>query len=146
MLKTSELISVCTAIDPDNQSAGTVTSTYVKLDKFVNYLAVFQAGVLASTNTTVFSIVQATDGSGTGVKAITGKTATTLTEAGTDSDKQVIIALNPHELDLAGGFYWVALRSVTATAAGYVSGVLLGINPNYTPASAYDATTVDEVL
>lgn len=146
MVKQHELISVVAALNPISQSAGTTVSSYIKADKFNAYLAVFQVGTLATNNTTDFSLVQATDASGTGVKAITGKAATQLTQAGTDSDKQVIISLLPHELDLANSFQYVALKSVTATAAGLVSGVLLGVGAKRTPASLSDATTVDEIV
>lgn len=144
MRKAYEYGQIISAIDPDNQSAGTVTGDWVKADKFSRYFAVFQCGALTTNNTTDFTIQQATDGSGTSAKAL--KSATQLTEAGTDSDKQVILSFEPSELDLAGGFFWVAIRAVTATAAGYVSAVLLGLDPIYGYNTANDLASVDEIV
>lgn len=139
-----ERILLLSSIDPDNQSAGTVTGDYVKADDFLQYLAVFNAGVLTTNNTTDFSVVQAQDGSGTNAKAL--KAATQLTQAGTDSDKQVVISFDATELDLANGFYWVAVRAVTATAAGYVCANLFGIDPIYGYDAALDLASVDEIV
>ena len=144
MRKPTENILLLSSIDPDNQSAGTVNGDYVKADKFDQYLAVFNIGVMTSTGTCIFSVTQSTDASGTGAKAV--KTATTLTEAGTDSDKQVLIGVDVSDLDLAGGFFWIAPRAITAVAASYVSGALIGINPKYGVDTTGDLSTVDEIL
>lgn len=144
MNKAYEEIQILSTIDPDNQSAGTVTGDWIKCDKHSKYLCVFLAGVLTTNNTTDFTIQQATDNSGTGAKAL--KTATQLTEAGTDSDKQVILSFEPSELDVDNGFYWVAPRAVTATAAGYVSAALLGICPIYGYNTSNDLSSVDEIV
>lgn len=142
--KTTEKAALLSTIDPDNQSAGTVTGDWVKCDNFDQFLAIFLIGVMTSTGTCIFSVQQATDASGTGAKAV--KTATTLTEAGTDSDKQVLIGVDASDLDLAGGFFWIAPRAITAVAASYVSGALIGINPTYGVNTSGDLSTVDEIL
>ena len=144
MKKPYEFAQVLSVIDPDNQSASTVTGDWVKADKFQSYLALFNIGIMASTGTCVFSVQQATDASGTGAKAI--KTATTLTEAGTDSDKQVVISFDSSDMDTAGGFLWFAPRCLTATAASYVSAVIVGINPIYGYDMANDLSSVDEIV
>lgn len=139
--KVTESVQLLSTIDPDNQSAGTVTGDWVKANDFLQYLGVFLIGVMTSNGTCIFSIQQATASDGTGAKAV--KTATTLTEAGTDSDKQVMIGCTVDDLDLAGGFLWIAPRVVTATAASYVSAALLGVNPVYGKNS--DLASVDEI-
>jgi hypothetical protein len=139
-----EMIQLLSSIDPDNQSAGTVTGDYVKADDFLQYMAVFNAGVLTSNNTTDFSVVQATDGSGTGAKEL--KAATQLTQAGTDSDKQVIISFDASDMDTVNGFLWFAPRVVTATAAGYVCANVFGINPIYGYNTDTDLSSVDEIV
>lgn len=144
MQKTTEYISLLSSIDPDNQSAGTVDGDYVKADEFDQYLAVFNVGVMTSSGTCVFSVTQSTDASGTGVKAV--KTATTLTQAGADSDKQVLISVKDSDMDIAGGFLWLNIRAVTATAASYVCGNLFGVNPKYGFNAGDDLSTVDEIL
>lgn len=142
-VRAHEQIQVVSVIDPDNQSAGTVTGDWAAAKDYVRFLAVFLAGVLASNNTTDFSVVQAQDGSGTNAKAL--KAATQLTQAGTDSDKQVVISFRPEDLDLANGYTHVAVRATTATAAAYVSCVLLGVDPVYGYNAANDLASVDEV-
>lgn len=144
MNKTTEEILLLSAIDPDNQSAGTVTGDWVKCDEYDQYLAVFNVGVMTSTGTCIFSVQQATDGSGTGAKAV--KTATTLTEADTDSDKQVLMSIKDSDLDLAGGFLWIAPRAVTATAASYVCANIFGVTPKFGFNTSDDLSTVDEIL
>jgi len=144
MRKPTENILLLSSIDPDNQSAGTVNGDYVKADKFDQYLAVFNVGVMTSTGTCIFSVTQSTDASGTGAKAV--KTATTLTEAGTDSDKQVMISIKDSDMDIAGGFLWLNIRAVTAVAASYVCGNLFGINPKFGADTTIDLSTVDEIL
>ena len=145
MEKPTETVAVLSTIDPDNQAAAaTVTGDWVKCDKFDQYLAIFLAGVMATSATCIFSVQQATDGSGTAAKAV--KTATTLTQAGTDADKQVAIGILKSELDLAGGFYWIAPRAVVAVDTVYVSAVLVGITPTYGVDTTGDLSTVDEIL
>lgn len=144
MNRTTEEILLVSAIDPDNQSANTVTGDWVKADEYDQYLAVFNVGVMTSTGTCIFSVQQATDGSGSGAKAV--KTATTLTEAGTDSDKQVLMSIKDSDLDLAGGFLWIAPRAVTAVAASYVCANLFGVTPKYGFNVSDDLSSVDEIL
>lgn len=144
MQKPTEDIMLLSAIDPDNQSASTATGDWVKADKFDQYLAVFNIGVMTSTGTCIFSVQQATDASGTSAKAV--KTATTLTEAGTDSDKQVLMSIKDSDLDVAGGFLWIAPRVVTAVAASYVCANILGVNPKFGVDTTIDLSSVDEIL
>lgn len=144
MVKPTEEILLLSSIDPDNQSAGTVTGDWVKCDKFDQYLAVFNIGVMTSTGTCIFSVQQATDNSGTSAKAV--KTATTLTEAGTDSDKQVLMSIKDSDLDIAGGFLWIAPRAVTATAASYVCANIFGVSPKFGVDTTIDLSSVDEIL
>ena len=144
MKKPYEFAQVLSTIDPDNQSASTVTGDWIKADKFEGYLALFNIGVMASTGTCIFSVQQATDASGTGAKEV--KTATTLTQADTDSDKQVVISFDSSDMDTTGGFLWFAPRALTATAASYVSAVIVGINPVYGYDTGNDLSSVDEIV
>jgi hypothetical protein len=140
----SERISIVSVIDPDDQAAGTVTGDWVKADDFLQYMALLNVGVMTTSGTLVFSVQQATDGTGTAAKAV--KTATTLTEAGSDDDKQVIINIDPDELDLAGGFLWIAPRIVTAVDASLCSATLLGLDPVFGYDAAKDLASVDEIV
>lgn len=144
--KPSELAAVVACIDPDAYTAAAYTSDYVDMQDFQQVMAVLQVGTMATNSTVDFKLVQATDSSGTGVKDISGKAATQLTEAGSDSDKQVILQARGDELDVAGGFRYVAAIMTVATAASDAGAVLLGFGPQHGPASDYDLASVDEIV
>lgn len=139
----SEYCAILAAVDP--QSASTAqSSAYVSVGKFHKIGAYIQTGAIASTGTFDAKLQQATDASGTGVKDITGKAITQL--ADTADDKQVIINLDPAELDLANGFTFVRLTITPATAASLLSGLLLGFDPRFAPASDNDASSVVQIV
>lgn len=131
-------------IDPDAYAASTVTSGWVHMGTYEAIQAIVMAGTLGSSATLDAKLEQATDGSGTGAKDISGKAITQLTQAGTDSDKQAIINCRANELDVANGFDYVRLSMTVGTATSDAGGLVLGHNPRYAPAT--DATTVDEVV
>jgi hypothetical protein len=79
-------------------------------------------------------------------KAITGKAGTQLTQAGTDSDKQVLINVRSDDLDIANDFTHVALPAIVAVATSDVGGVVLGLDPKYGAASDNDLASVDEIV
>ena len=143
-LKPSDKATVLARIDPDAAGAGTVSTIYVKASDFHQLLAIVQAGDLGASATVDAKLRQATDSSGTGVKDITGATITQLTQAGTDSDKIVLINLDPNKLDVEGGFDYVKLDITVAVAASEIAGLLLGFEPRYGVAAHIAA--VDEVL
>lgn len=135
---------VAATIDPDAYTAAAYTSDYVSMADFETMMAIVMVGTMASTSTVDAKLVQATDSGGTGVKDITGKAITQLTEAGTDSDKQAIINCRSDELDVAGGFTHVALVMTVGTAASDAGAILLGFDARYQPAT--DLASVDEVI
>lgn len=151
----SERAAVLATIDPDNYSDGTQTSDWADMSKFETAMAIAMTGTIAgaATNGTVnFKLQQATSSGGAGAKDITGKAITALTEDGTDSDKQAIINVRGEELDVDGGFRYVAMVATlldagSPTEATYDFGaVLLGFDPRYGPASDNDLASVDEIV
>ena len=144
--KPAEMVALISALDPASLTANTYYSDWVLADDFEQWMGIALVGAIATNGTCDIALVQATDGSGTGVKDITGKAATQLTQAGTDSNKQVVLQARTDELDLAGGFRYIAIEVVTATAATIAGACLLGFNPTYGPASGYDVASVDEIV
>ena len=144
--KPSEMVAVVATIDPDANTAQAYTSDWVNMKDWEQVLAIVMAGDLGSSATLDAKLQQATDGSGTSAKDITGKAITQLTQAGTDSDKQALIQARADELDVAGGFTHVALVMTVGTATSDSGAVLLGLNPTYGPASDYDLASVDEIV
>lgn len=145
--KPSDFICVAGAIDPQsNAAAATKTSDYVDMAQFNSMLAVLNVGAITSTGKVDAKLVQAKDSSGTDKKDISGKAITQLTEAGTDSNKQIEINLFAEELDTANGFRYVALEVTNTTAAALVSAVILGAAGRYDPASDSNVSSVDEIV
>ena len=144
--KPSEMIGVVGNIDPDAYAAGTVTTGWIAAKDFQSFVAIVQAGDLGASATLDALLQQASDGSGTGAKAITGKAITQLTQAGTDSNKQVLINLTQGDLDFNNGFRFVRLSVTLGTAGADFGAVVLGLNPRYGDATSGDAATVDEAV
>lgn len=142
----SDISAVVGVIDPDATAAGTVATGWVEAANFHSFLGVVLAGTLGSSATVDAKIEQATDGSGTGAKDLSGSSITQLTQAGTDSDKQALIQFRPEDLDVDNSFTHVRLSITVATATSDAGGVLMGFGPRYGPASDSDASTVDEIV
>lgn len=138
--------AVAATIDPDVYTAAAYSSDWVDMATFESIMAVVMAGTLGTSATLDAKLQQATDGSGTGVKDITGKAITQLTEAGTDSDKQAIINCRSDELDVNNGFTHVRLTMTVAVATSDAGAIVLGLDPRYGPASDNDLATVDEIV
>lgn len=117
----------------DSLAAGTHSTAYVSLKNYHRAVAVIDVGDMVASSTADFSIVQASDTSGTGVKAITGKAATQLTQAGGDGNEIVCIELRTEELDVNGGFECVAIKAVIGTDAVEYSAILYGCISAYMP-------------
>lgn len=143
----TDLIAVAAMIDPDATAAGAVSSGWVSLASFNTLMAVVMAGTLGASATIDAKIEQATDASGTGVKDVTGKAITQMTQAGTDqSDTQAIIEVDGEDLDVDNDFSHVRLTITVGTATSDVGGMILGIDPRYAPASDLDAASVGEII
>lgn len=137
--------AVAGTIDPSTGAAGNYTSDWVALAKGDSALAVLMVGTMGTSSTVDFKLKQATDGSGTGAKDIAGKVATQLTQGGGDSNKQVVIEVDASELDLAGGYGYIAARVTVGTAATPFGVVLFRRNYNK-PASGDMLTSVAQIV
>jgi len=140
----SQKAVIAATIDPDVLTATTHDSDWVDMGLFEQIQAIIMVGTLGSSATVDAILQQATDSSGTGVKAITGKAITQLTDAGSDSDKQAVINCRSEELDVANAFTHVRLRITVATASSDGAGLILGHSARYQiPA---DLASVDEIV
>lgn len=143
----SEVAAVVGVIDPDAYAASTVVSAFVDMKNFDQVLAIVSAGTLTASSTLDAKLEQATDAAGTGVKDVTGKAITQLTQAGGDSDKQALINLRAEETDIEGGFSFVRLSmTLTAGTGGDAGGLLLGMGASYGPANDFDLASVAEIV
>lgn len=142
----SNEVAVVATIDPDAYTAAAYVSDYVNMADYERIMAVVMAGTLGTSATLDAKLVQATDSSGTGVKDVTGKAITQMTQAGTDSDKQAVINCRREDLDYNNGFEFVALSITIGTATSDAGGVVLGVDARYGPASGNDLASVDEIV
>lgn len=142
----SECAGVVATIDPDAYTAATYTSDWVDMENYEQVLAIVMAGELGSSATLNAKLQQATDGSGTDAKDITGKAITALTQAGSDSNKQALINVRADELDVTNSFTHVALVMTVGTATSDAGAVLLGFQAHYDTANASDLASVDEIV
>lgn len=132
-------------IDPDLNTAGTLTTGWINMGLYESIQAIIMAGALGTNATLDAKLEQASDGSGTGAKDISGKAITQLTQAGTDeSDKQAIINCRSDELDVNNGFSYVRLSMTVAVASSDSAGLVLGHHARYQPAT--DIASVAEVV
>jgi hypothetical protein len=145
--KPSEAAAVLARLDPVSQGAATVTTGWVAVKDWHRLLAILMVGALGASATVDAKIQQASDGSGTGAKDLTtAKSITQLTQAGTDSNKQVLINVEPDDLDLDNSFTHIRLSVTVATAACLIAALILGFNARFGSASDQDAATVDEIV
>lgn len=142
----SELVAVLGTIDPDAYAASTVMSDYADCGKFGKLMAIIEVGDLGVSATIDAKLRQAQDSSGTGVKDITGKAITQLTQAGGDDNKQAIIEVDAAELDVENGFEFVQISMTIGVAASDCGAILLGFEPRFGPASGDDLASVDEIV
>lgn len=142
----SQQAAVVGVIDPDAYAAGTVTTGWISMATFEAIQAIVMAGDLGASATLDAKLEQATDGSGTGAKDITGKAITQLTQAGTDSNKQAVINLFAAELDVANSFTHARLSMTVAVATSDAGAIVMGHLPHYGPASDNDLASVDEIV
>lgn len=143
----SEAAAVVATIDPDAYTAATTVSDYADMGLFERVMIIISVGTMASTATLDAVVKQATTSAGAGAKNLTtSKAITQLTQAGGDSDKQVIINVLAEDLDMANNFDHCAISVTGATAASDYGVVVLGFNPRYAPASDNDLASVDEIV
>lgn len=145
-LNPSARTSVVGVIDPDAYAASTVTTGWIDMQDWFSVLGVLMAGDIVSTGTIDAKFQQATDDAGAGAKDVTGSAITQLTQAGTDSNKQVLINLQQGDLDFNNSFRFVRLSATLGTAGADFGAVVIGLDRRYGAATDGDATTVDEVV
>lgn len=145
-ISAADLAAIVGVIDPDATAAGTVTTSWIDMAQWQEVLGIVTAGTLGASATLDAKFQQATDDSGTAVKDVAGAEITQLTQAGSDSDKQALIAMSAGKLDVDGGFTHVRLSMTVAVATSDAGGLVLGLCPRYLAASANDLDSVAEIV
>ena len=143
--KGSEELSILATIDPISQGAGTVTTGWVALSNFHALLATIETGVMGASGTLDAKIQQAQDNVGTGVKDVPTKAIVQILKAVGDN-KQAFINMKPEDLDNINGFGFVRLSITVGVAASLVAGKLIGVNPRYAAADAFNQAGVVQII
>ena len=121
-----------------------VFTTYVSLQNYHRAVIIIHTGVMAGTSTIDAVVHQATVVAGTDGKHLTtSKAITQLTQAGGDSNKDVAIEVQTEELDVDGGFYFIALGYTVGAAASIMSIEIYGLEPRFKPVPT---TAWDEIV
>ena len=128
-------------VDPDAMTAGTDGTDIIDMKYWDEVAFVLQVGEMQATSTVDF-LIQASASSDMSSPA-TIRSATQLTAAGSDDDKQVILTVRGAEL-AADGYRYVRGKITVGTAASDVAVVALG-RGTYKPASDFDIASVDEI-
>jgi hypothetical protein len=137
--------AVISCIDPDAYTAseyntyGTENDT-IDMTLWSEVMFILMAGTLGSSATLNMDIES---GSANGTFGNTVKSITQLTQAGSDSDKQVVVCVKSEELT-AGDRYLNA--EVTLGTATSDFGLLVLGRARHKPASGSDLASVDEIV
>jgi hypothetical protein len=111
----------------DSQAIGTHNSACVSLQNYHRAWLVLDVGDMGVGATLDAGLQQATSTACAGVKAIAGKTITTLTQAGGDGNDLVCIELQTEELDVDNAFDCVRFYVTIAGADVEYSAILYGL-------------------
>lgn len=143
-VKPSQRVTLLDAKDPVSQGIATVTTAWLDARDFESFMALLATGAMTAASTVDAKLEQATSSGGAGAKDVAGKAITQLTQAGADSNKQVVINLKADDLDVQGGFRYFRLSITVAAAASLLFAAVFGLDARYQPATP--DTTVDEVV
>jgi hypothetical protein len=139
-----EMLALVAVVDPDAYGTGTQGGDVIDMSKHARILATLAAGTLGSGATLKMGVYGCTS-TGTAPVLITGKETTTLTEAGTDSDKQARIEVTAEEVKAQGYRYVKIICTLTAATSDYGAWVDAD-HSRYHPASELDLASVDEIV
>ena len=142
----SERLAVVATVDPDVLTAAAHTTDEIDMQKWERVLFIIQAGTLGSSATLDFVVNGgASSNAGSHSTAITGTAITQLTQAGSDSDKQVLVEVSAEQVASQGLRYIEGVATVgTASSDGAI--IVLGLHKDYSTAADYDLATVDEII
>jgi len=140
----AETVAIIATIDPDAYGTGDQNTDAIDMRYWREVAFVVMAGDLGSSATLDFVVNGDTASGGSYATAITGKSITQLTQAGTDSDKQVVVRVTAEEVAAQSLRYIRGTMSIGA-ASSDCAVVVLGYGARYQPAENFDLATVDEI-
>lgn len=139
----TEQVAFLDKLDPDSYDAAVYDTGFNSLRDYHRAAVVLIVGDMAATATLDMDIEQATTTAGAGIKAITDKSITQLTQAGGDSNTTVVVELRTEELDVDNAFDCINAEVTVGTAAVEFALLILGLEPRYPPVPT---TNLEEVV
>lgn len=145
--KWTENNAVLATIDPDAYTAAAYNTDVIDMRYWDTVVFVVMVGTLGASATVDFVVNYDTASGGSYASAVTGKSITQLTQAGTDDDKQVIVEVSAAEL-AAEGINARYLRGTltVGTATSDAGLIAIGSRARYQPADDFDLASVDEIV
>lgn len=137
-----EEVAVVGTVDPGTLSATSYSTDTIDMDVYRAVTFVVLTGTLGSSGTVDFKVQQSTNG--TAWSDMTGKAITQLTKAGGDDNVQAIVHVDASEL--GAGYRYVKGVLTVGTASSGAGVIALASGLRFTPASAYDLTSVKEIV
>ena len=139
----ADMLAVVATVDPGNLSAGSHSTDAVDMSKFEEVMFIVAVGTLGTSGTVDFKVQESDQAAGT-YSDISGKSITQLTDAGNDDNKQAVVVVKASEL--TPGKRYVKGVLTVGTAASDACVVAIAGKPRYAPASAFDLSSVDEIV
>jgi hypothetical protein len=134
-------------VAPAVKSAGAeVISAYVDAGMYTRFALVAHLGAVTATGDVYIRLIQATSAAGANAKGIPttiGQTKITSDLDVNDAGGIVVIELTAEELDVDGGFHYLAVGYDVNDDTVAMSAILWGIEPRYVPV---DVTAYNEVV
>lgn len=121
MNKLGEILQPTLAVAPQDIGTADVTGSYISMSGCNRVLAVLTTEALTAGQTATIELLQATDSSGTGAKAL--KTAVTGTSTAEVLAVTAEVEVNGDEFDTNNGFSYFAVK-VTCSEAGKLGSAL----------------------
>ncbi len=118
---------------PALKAAAVHNGAWLPMSNHQRAIFIVQVGAMTALSTVNFIVQQATNAAGAGVKAITGKAITQLTQASGDGNDLVAVEVRTEELDVSGGFVYIRGQLTVGTDTAYVGVLALRFIPNYPP-------------
>ena len=141
----SEVHQLGDYLQPASRAIGTYNTAWISVQNHQRGVFLLLTGAVGAGSTIDFALQQATDIAGTGAKAFTpAKAITQLTQAGSDSDKQVVVHVDAAEL--GDGYRYCRGRLTVGTATSDAAVVAIADHCRYKPTTDYDLSSVDEIV
>lgn len=129
-------------VNTGTASSTPLAGTAVRMNRYRKALVVFVLGDMA--NETIDAIVETCDSGGTNNVSLKAHTQLAGSASANDS-KQLVMGIHVDEMIASGKEYIRGKITTGNTTGGTCSIIVLGLEPMYGPASAFDNATVLEV-